>query len=321
MDLQFVALEELKPGSAWAQHCARVAPMYEAWYFADGDGPRPTYLACDTAMRKYMPELVPIWYELVALAGGKDRTARMLSLYQPPAFMAGCSQILWTRNQPALVRNYDYELGRCEGLLLQSAWNGTRVIASVDSLWGALDGMNAHGVAVSLAFGGRKIVGEGFGIPIIVRYVLETCASTAEAVAALTRVPCHMSYSVGVIDRSGKFATVFLNPDRPAQVVHDAVATNHQRTVEWPEHAVITGTTERHAHLVQLLQDPTQSLETAIPRFLAPPLRARDHARRFATLYTAVYRPASGEVELRWPTASWHLSFSRFVSQEARIAL
>lgn len=321
MDLQFVALEERRPGSAWLGHFARVAPQYEAWYYADGDGRRPTYLACDSAMRRYMPELVPVWNELVALAGGRDRTARMLSLYRPPPFMAGCSQVLWTRDQPTLVRNYDYEVDLCEGLLLHSAWSGTSVIASVDSLWGALDGMNAHGVAVSLAFGGRDVVGDGFGIPIILRYVLETCTDTAEAVAALSRVPCHMCYSVGVIDRSGACATVFLNPDREAQVVDDVVTTNHQRIVEWPEHAAVTGTMQRHDFLDRLIQDPDQSLEATIESFLEPPLRKSDDEARFATLYTAVYRPGSGQVELRWPSTTWHLSFTRFVDQEARIDL
>lgn len=321
MEWNFDAMEELRPGAAWARHCALVSPAYERWYFGEGDGPRPTYLACDIALRKHMPELVPIWHQLVVLAGGGDRVARMLSLYRPPAFMAGCSQMLWHRGEPALVRNYDYELDRCEGLLLHSAWNGSGVIASVDSLWGALDGMNVHGVTVSLAFGGRPIVGDGFGITLILRYVLETCTNTAEAIAVLRRVPCHMCYTVGVIDRYGAMATVFLNPDRPTEVVPDAVATNHQRRVEWPAHAAITGTVERHSEVMRLLHDPLQTLDSAASRFLMPPLRASDYPRRFATLYTAVYQPARGELELRWPTASWRLSFRYFGNQTMRITL
>lgn len=321
MDLHFAALEELRPASVWAEHCVRVAPAYERWYFSEGDAARPSYLACETAIRTHMPELLPVWTKLVALAGGGDRMARMLSLYRPPAFMAGCSQVLWNRDAPALVRNYDYELDRCEGLLLHSAWTGTRVIASIDSLWGALDGMNEHGVAVSLAFGGRKIVGEGFGIPLILRYVLETCSNTREAVDVLSRVPCHMCYTVGVIDRFGAIATVFLNPDRPAWIVPDAVATNHQRDIEWPEHAKITGTVERHAELERVLNDPGVTLDSLIQRFLAAPLHAHDHPRRFATLYTAAYHPASGEIQLHWPTVSWRLSFDRFTQQTIQVDL
>ena len=38
----------------------------------------------------------------------------------------------------------------------------------------------------------------GFGVPIILRYVLELCRDTQDAVEALHRVPSHMAYSIGV---------------------------------------------------------------------------------------------------------------------------
>ena len=58
-----------------------------------------------------------------------------------------------------------------------------------DCLWGLLDGMNDAGLAVSLTFGGRRVLGDGFGIPIVVRYLLETCDDVAEAREALARLP------------------------------------------------------------------------------------------------------------------------------------
>jgi hypothetical protein len=39
----------------------------------------------------------------------------------------------------------------------------------------------------------------------------------------------------------------------------------------------------------------------------------------FGTLYTAAYRSANGQVEFRWPSASWMLSFNDFAPGEARI--
>ena len=77
---------------------------------------------------------------------------------------------------------------------------GTPVLAMSDCGWGAIDGINAAGLSVSLAFGGRTAVGEGFGIPLVLRYSLQTCETTAEAGAVLTRVPSHMSYNVTVLD-------------------------------------------------------------------------------------------------------------------------
>lgn len=78
----------------------------------------------------------------------------------------------------------------------RTAYTGRRVLRMADCLWGVLDGVNDAGLAVSLTFGGRREVGEGFGIPIVVRYVLEVCQTVDEAVRVLSRIPVHMSYNI-----------------------------------------------------------------------------------------------------------------------------
>lgn len=40
---------------------------------------------------EHMPELVPTYERLVALAGGDRLAARFLSLYRPPGFVVGCT--------------------------------------------------------------------------------------------------------------------------------------------------------------------------------------------------------------------------------------
>lgn len=313
MKLLFRAISEDQPGRKWKEHFDRVWPAYSAWFLSEGDGARPGYSTCRKALRQAMPELLPMWERLCELGGGSDRVARMLSLYRPTPYLAGCSQVLWTRGEPALIRNYDYHPGRCEGLFIRSAWHGTPVIAVSDSLWGALDGMNEHGLAVALAFGGTKAVGDGFGIPLVLRYVLEFCASTAEAVDALRRIPSHMAYNVSVIDRAARTATVYVRPGEPAVVVDSVVATNHQETVQWPEHADLTHTVKRAKLLEQCVRDPALSLGELVDRFGAEPLFSREYNRAFGTLYTAVYRPASGTVEYLWSHRSWHQSFDDFI--------
>ena len=69
-------------------------------------------------------------------------------------------------------------------------WFGRRVIAMREAFWGCLDGMNEDGLAVSLTFGGRKAHGPGIAMPMVLRYVLETCRSTKEAVAKPPPFPC-----------------------------------------------------------------------------------------------------------------------------------
>jgi hypothetical protein len=39
-----------------------------------------------------MPEMVPIWEQLVELAGGGDLAARFLSLYRPPAYLTAAAR-------------------------------------------------------------------------------------------------------------------------------------------------------------------------------------------------------------------------------------
>ena len=81
-----------------------------------------------------------------------------------------------TPGQRVLVRNYDLDPNLNEGLILHSNWNARKVIATSEFLWGVADGMNDAGLALSLVFGGRKVLGDGFGIPLILRYALEVCS-------------------------------------------------------------------------------------------------------------------------------------------------
>jgi len=301
MRVEFRALDERLPGERWQALFRHYLPAYRSWFLREGDAARPSYLACLRALRRHMPELIPLYERLVALAGDGDAEARFLSLYRPTPYLTGCSQAVWSRERPLLIRNYDYSPRLWEGILLRSAWNETPVVAMSDCLWGALDGINAHGLAVSLAFGGRKVVGDGFGIPLVLRYALEFCESTRQAVDLIARIPVHMAYNVTVLDASGDFRTLLLAPDREPVVLKRPLATNHQHAVEWHEHAAVTGSIDRERKLEVHLADPNESPERFADRFLEPPLYSTAHGRGWGTLYTAVYDPADRSVTLRWP--------------------
>jgi predicted choloylglycine hydrolase len=306
------AVDEAEAGERWRALWLRMEPGYRAWFLREGDAARPSYMACARALRAHMPELVPIWERLVELAGGGDIAARLLSLYRPTPYLTGCSQAVWNRGSNVLVRNYDYLPRLWDGVLLGSAWSGHQVIAMTDTLWGALDGMNDAGLAVSLAFGGRKAVGDGFGIPLVLRYLLETCETAAQAAKTLERVPSHMSYNVTVVDRAGAHVTAHVAPDRPTAITRRRIATNHQHAVEWRAHAHATGSVDRERFLTARLNDLNENEGRFVRRFLEPPLHSARFDRGWGTLYTAVYRPALGAAEYRWPGATLHQSFERF---------
>lgn len=310
--LTFQALAEASPGPRWQEVFVRHWPSYMAWFLGEGEAARPNWLTAHEQFARHMPELLATYERLCELAGGGDLEARFLSLYRPPPYLSGCSQAVWPGDEPLLVRNYDYAPSRCEGLVLMSAWNGRRVIAMSDSLWGVLDGMNEDGLVVSLTFGGRRQVGDGFGVPILLRYVLETCSNVAQAVRALVRLPTHMSYNVTVLDAEGAFRTLYLTPDRPAVVRQIPVATNHQGRIEWHQHARATLSVERERFLFARLADSDGTVEDLLAAFARAPLYSPHYRRGFGTLYTAVYRPAARAIEFRWPHFHWRQSFDEF---------
>ncbi len=312
MEVLFQSISEPQPAQKWRAMFERHWPAYHRWFLREGDDARPKYLTCENALRRYMPELWPTYERLVELAGGGDHAARFLSLFRPAPYMTGCSQAVWTRDESLLVRNYDYSPKLWDAVLLHTAWNGRQVLAMSDCLWGALDGINDRGLAVSLAFGGRKIVGDGFGIPLILRYILETCDSTDEATDVLRRVPSHMAYNVTVLDAAGNHATVFVAPDRSAVVSRRLLATNHQEAVEWVEHARATASQDR-AHFLNLrLQDEAETRARFVARFLEPPLYQMNHEHGWGTLYTAIYEPAARRATFRWPNYRAEFEFSGF---------
>jgi predicted choloylglycine hydrolase len=311
--IDFEAIDEPQPGSKWKARFDAMWPTYRSWYLGEGEASRPDLATCRRALTRHMPELLASYERLVALAGDDELAARMLSLYGPPGFITGCSQGAWTREEPMLVRNYDYPASRLEGIVYLTQWSGgRRVIGMSDCLWGLLDGVNDDGLAVSLTFGGRRDVGDGFAISLVVRYLLETCETVAQARAALARIPVHAPQNLTLLDRAGEFLTAYVGPGRDAEFHTVAATTNHQGKVEWPEYAAAIRTVERERCVRALLEDPSMTRERFIAAFLEPPLHNTEYAQGFGTIYTAAYHPTEGRVEYRWPESVWEQSFDRF---------
>ncbi|MCB1750143.1 MAG: hypothetical protein KDI74_00375 [Gammaproteobacteria bacterium] len=313
MERLIQAISEPLPGPKWQSLFRYHWSAYRRWFLSEGVTERPLYLSSRRALAKHMPELLPTYERLVELAGGSDIAARFLSLYRPPAYMRGCSQAVWSGPPPLLIRNYDYSPQLFEGTVFHSAWNGRIVVGTGDCLWGLVDGMNEDGLVLSLSFGGRRTVGKGFGVPLLLRYILEFCTTAKESVEVLSHVPTHMSYNVTVLDRSGVFKTVFIAPDRKPLVQDVAFTTNHQQEVEWHQHARATATLEREQALQLYLKRYRDDSHRMIRAFLRPPLHSDAYRRGFGTLYTAVYNPHSLELTYLWPHDSWFMSLRAFV--------
>lgn len=306
----FFGMTEDRPSTRWKALFDAVWPAYRAWYLRDGDWARPDLATAEAKLREHMPELVPTWQRLVELTGDDETAARMLTLWNPPRFLPGCSQVAMRSPEPALLRNYDYGLELFEQVHASTRFGTRRVIGTSDCLWGLLDGMNEDGLAVSLAFGGRPGDGDGFAAPLVVRFLLEVAGDVPEALRRLQTVPVSMYYNLTMVDSAGRRATAYVGPGMAPEVVEDPVATNHRgRHPEYPNHARRFRSVERQDLLTDAL-DEGRGVDEMAEAMLGPGVFSGDYDNAFGTLYTAVYRPLRGEVEYRWHSRRWTRSLS-----------
>jgi hypothetical protein len=174
-------------------------PAYRAWFLREGERARPSYATGAFQLRQHMPELVDTYEQLVGAVGGGDLEARFLSHWCPPPLLTACSLAVWDRDRHLLVRSYDYPPLLCDTTVLATTWAGTRVMAMSDCVWGAVDGVNDHGLAVAIAFGGRPVVGTGFGIGLVVRYVLQVARDVREAELAGGKIDQKIATNVRIV--------------------------------------------------------------------------------------------------------------------------
>ncbi|UFZ03303.1 C45 family autoproteolytic acyltransferase/hydrolase [Bradyrhizobium ontarionense] len=313
MQKTFYAVLEDVPGKSWQRYFRKHWPATRKWYLGEGLDARSTAAEGRAALVAHMPEFVEIYDRLCSLCGSDDVAHRALSTYNLPPILPACSQAIWRGpDGPVLIRNYDFEIDTSAHCIEASRWFGRRVISMREAYWGCVDGMNDDGLVVCIAFGGRKAHGRGFAMPLVARYILETCRSTRDAIAVLVRVPVHIAQNVLLVDKSGDLATVFVGADRQPAVTSMPACANHQEDVVWRAMAEQNRTVERHECLRRLLAGDVRSEDSLINAFLREPLYVQDKPRGVATVYTAVYRPTQGSVDFLWPAKRWTQRFDSF---------
>ena len=318
----FRAVDEVTPRSKLRSLYERRADAYLQWYLRDGDAARPSLDEGIAALREHMPELVPVHAEVSAIVADDDPVAsRMFTFLRPPASFVACSQGVWAEGDagPVLVRNYDYPPELMDCVILRSRFLDRTVVGTADGVWGLCDGMNDRGLAVSLTFGGRVAVGDGFGMPLVIRYLLETCETVQQGREVLTRLPYAQPYNLTLADASGDVVTAYLGPDRPASFRRLPVATNHQWAVETFDPMLAASSVEREWWLLRLLDDPDVDAAIFSDRFLQAPLYSFGHAEGVGTVYTAEYVPNAGTVRHRWHDQDWVQSLERFDEGERAV--
>lgn len=321
MHLLFKAINDTtNPGEKWLEMANEFWPSYSNWLNTQEGYTPPSLAEAQAALHHFMPEIYPIYAKLCELANADAALATFLTGFKLPAYITGCSQAIFKKDGIIqVIRNNDYNPDLLEGVFLLSKFKDKKVMGMSDCLFGLLDGVNDLGLSISLSFGGRKEVGYGFGIPIILRYVLETCATVVEAAAALSRIPSHMSYNVIAAEKSGKHKLIKVAPDKIAVVSDLPYTTNHQEKVEWERHARFNQTFERLGFLKDLLDKKDLDINELIYSFLEPPLFNKAYRTGFGTLYTAIYNPVDGMAQLLWKDDVMNQSFDDFKEVEKAI--
>jgi predicted choloylglycine hydrolase len=187
----------------------------------------------EAALCTYAPN---IWEELHGLADGLkiplERAAAQYSNARLSFQKRGCSSVM---THGALYgRNYDYSPRRYDPTLVAIQPKGVHAsLAFADRFTGRVDGMNEHGLCVGLHLVNFKPARPGLACILIVRVVLDQCATTQEAVKLLTRIPHGQPFNYSVLDATGAAAVVEASP--LATSVRDGrqlACTNHFQTAK-----------------------------------------------------------------------------------------
>jgi predicted choloylglycine hydrolase len=155
-----------------------------------------------------------IWEELHGLADGlKIPFERAVAEYSnarlryPPR---GCSAVM---SDGLYGRNYDYDVRHYDRILVAIQPAGVHAsLGFADRFTGRLDGFNEHALCVGLHQVNNGAWQPGLSCILIVRMVLDQCATTREAIALLRRIPHGGGYNYSLMDAAGAAAVVEAAP-------------------------------------------------------------------------------------------------------------
>ena len=182
------------PGARIREHLAAAWPVFRQ--LVAGRREHPPDAQARARLAEHVPELRAHLGTAGGMIPGDSGAAAALALWNPPPFLTGCSQAAVLPGGPALIRHYDWDYRLFDGVVARTTYTGRRVVGMLDCLWGLLDGDQRRRAGRLADLRRRPQVGEGFGIPLVIRYVLEVCGTVDEAMQVLCRVPVHMSYNV-----------------------------------------------------------------------------------------------------------------------------
>lgn len=250
------------------------------------------------ALETYAPN---IWQELHGLADGLniplERAVAEFSNGRLRYPARGCSAVMMGG---LYGRNYDFTTKRYDGILAAIQPDDAHAsIGFSDRFTGRDDGMNEHGLCVGLHYVNDKVWQPGLVSVLIVRIILDQCATTREATALLKRLPHGLSFNYSLIDAAGESAVVEASPGEI--VVRKGAwlaSTNHFQSPELQTHNRRNPGSHRR---LQPLENWAQALPAADDLFgllnsSRSPVFDHGYTRGGGTLHTLVCMPATRDM-------------------------
>jgi hypothetical protein len=169
----------------------------------------PWWLNIRTEERAYRVYAPALWEEIGGIAEALNISMEQAVTYFGNGLRmptGGCSAVM---SGGVYGRNYDYRPRHYEArFALVQARGSYASIGGSHHLTGRLDGMNERGLAIGLHLVRRRPQSPGLTSVLLVRRVLDSCATTAEAIDLLRRTPHAMAYNYSLLDADGVAAVV-----------------------------------------------------------------------------------------------------------------
>jgi predicted choloylglycine hydrolase len=246
-------------------------------------------------LQTYAPN---IWEELHGLADGLnipfERAVAEYSngrLRYPPR---GCSAVM---TAGLYGRNYDFDARRYDKLLVAVQPKGVNAsMGFSDRFTGRVDGMNEHGLCVGLHQVNQAAWQPGLVCILIVRMVLDQCATTREAIKLLRSIPQGLGFNYSLADAGGAAAVVEASP--AAIAVHEGEqlgCSNHFRAPALQAYNRRNPGSYRHLPALEEFarqRPPAERLFADLNSSLSPVFDHR-YASGSGTLHTFVCTPAA----------------------------
>jgi len=257
----------------------------------------PWWFNIRTEQRSFAKFSPALWEEIGGISEGLGiPTERAVLSFgndglRPP--IGACSAIMAAG---VYGRNYDFR-PRSYGarFALVQVTSSYASVGASELLTGRLDGMDQHGLTIGLHLVRARPRFPGLSCVLIVRIILDQCATTAEATAMLRSLPHAMQYNYSLLDARGVAAVVEAVPGSVAVRTGDWLAcTNHFQS------PLLRPLNHRAAHSQQRLepleawaaQSPrAEALFAALNRSTSPAFH-HGYLRGTGTLHTIVAEPA-----------------------------